>query len=321
MTHAAAPPEHSGVWATLRREGRVYWGRRWRWLGWLVAVTVALAGTAALLARRPDTVEATVATAGAALTLGLLGGLHCWISAWLGSDLLSPNRPNNTEPLRHPTPRELLLRLLGRLAPWYGAVILALGSLLWPIAGLFMHRGTGPSRWTDAPNVWAALLAWILSSGLPYAGATALASGLFRRPRRWLATASVVVAGSGLLALLMGGAAVLVNGNGGNTQASFPGDAPPAVVLVFMVTIPNLVIGQTWSLLVTQGLTQASYRGASPATTAHLAWTAALFFAMLTLLTWSAWLAVTRVRHRRSRWVTASEGAPLAATESSRDAP
>jgi hypothetical protein len=333
MTQNSGPPESAGAWETLRREGRAYWGGRFRRLWAAAAVGLLLGVGGVLLSPTVGTPAVPAVSRPFEAGFWTLCALVCWGSAWLGSDLLSHRRQDNPEPLRQPSPRELHLRLLGRLLPFYRVMGAATGLLLlgylvrarlgqpfWFVYGpsLRPFLGNRPtslmghprsvSHWAESFAVWGAWAAVFLASGLPYAALAALFSARFRHPRRLVVTPGAVLLGSAVFGILglgrsfQPGAASMVNPFGAYNT--------PVDAWFWTLVVPNFTVGITWGFLLLATLASSGSGLADSGGASNYAMAcggATAFFVIATVLTWLAWLAVAYVRHRRSRWIPASE--------------
>jgi hypothetical protein len=192
--------ENPGFWSLARAEARATWGGRFRLL-WLLSAVAVLGWVS---------VSSDLAWLSSHAFLGLCW-LACWVPAWLGADLLSLRFPANPEPHREWHPREFLARAMGRLGPFYLALLLWVTVYTGRVLFYQLAHPGNPGmfsppeikRWRELPSWWVAWIAVFLASSLPYAAGAALLSALARRPRRWLMAPVVVVLGSMALLLLL----------------------------------------------------------------------------------------------------------------------
>jgi hypothetical protein len=137
-------------------------------------------------------------------TFAALCSLATWVPAWLSADLLSLRFKGNPEPHREWPPIEFLARAVGRLGPFF------LAQAIWLLVFAFRHLHheftlgailAPQTTVRSAADLWSTVPAWTLpffASGLYQASWAALASALFRRPRRWLLMRMLLVLGTAL---------------------------------------------------------------------------------------------------------------------------
>lgn len=281
------------LWDGIRTQIQAFWGGR-RLGVWLLLA----AGSEVWIALAPEVGLSSPAFLAAC-------ALSCWIPAWAASDLLSVRDPHNPSPHREWSVREFLPRAVGRLLPPLLFLALLCGTFVTrtlndelgytdPVIQVIQER-------RDFLAVWLAWTIVFLASAVAYAAATACCSALFRRPRRWLVTLSVVVAGSSVAAGILEWLARPYLPPGGWIQTLFTN---PAAGGMAFLEAPNYLVGSTVAMGVGGWLEEHEELAEwlarfIPPGIAIYCWIATFFFLGGTLLLMGATIWVARRRTLR----------------------